>query len=72
MKKLYTENQYVHYSKLLEDMANEDDMFASYGIHLEIKHWLKEGSVSSQAVEQMDQRMEDEFMGKRPELKRIK
>lgn len=60
MKKLYTEQQYREYSKLMEKMANLDDMFEGVNIHFEIKEWLESNKISEAALIQMDKRMEQE------------
>jgi len=72
MKKLYTEEQYEKYCELLGEMANEDDMTIGFGIHLEIEDYFKKNRISRQARDQMDERLEKEADGERPELKRIK
>lgn len=62
MKKLYTEAQYREYSNLLEKMANEDDILEGFNIHVEIEDWIVSNKLSEIVMNQMDDRMEKEFM----------
>ena len=60
MKKLYTEKQYREYAKLMDMMANNDDMLLGMDIHVKITDWLIDNHISAEAEAQMDERMEKE------------
>jgi hypothetical protein len=72
MKKLYSEEKYNTYCEFLDKQANEDDIATNYQIYLQMKQWIKDNKIPEIVIDQMDQRLEDEAMVKKPELKRIK
>lgn len=76
MKKLYTEIQYREYLKLMDRMANCDDIIKGAYIHEEINKWLIDNHISIEIEEQMNKRMEkeceDEMNGVKKEGKVIK
>lgn len=61
MKKLYSEKQYREYTKLMEKMANIDDIIEGANIHIKIQEWLADNHISEETEAQMDMRMEQEF-----------
>jgi hypothetical protein len=70
MKKLYTEKQYNEYCEHLDKIANEDLLMENVNAYLDLKDW--ETTISTAALKQMEERVEKEFNGEIPELKRIK
>lgn len=62
MKKLYTEQQYRIYEKFMDRIANADDIVEGLFIDDELKQWLSDSKISQIAEEQMEKRLEEEFI----------
>jgi hypothetical protein len=59
-QKKYTEEQYKKYCEFNSAIANADDMVKGAWIFCDMEDWIYNEHLSSQAIEQMDQRMEIE------------
>jgi hypothetical protein len=62
MKKLYKEQQYREYENFMDRIANTDDMLDGFYIHQELKQWIIDNSLPEVAIEQMDKRLEEDFV----------
>ena len=62
MKKLYTEKQYRDYEKFMERLSKTDDILEGLYISDEFKQWISDNKISPLAEEQMDKRLEEEFL----------
>lgn len=62
MKKLYKEQQYREYENFMDRIANTDDIMEGYNVHLELNEWIKDNNLLEIAIEQMDKRLEEEFI----------
>lgn len=58
--RLYTENQFDKYCKMMWHMANEDDILRNLAIQCGIKNWIQDNNISKEALVQMDNRIEKE------------
>lgn len=61
MSKNYTELQYKQYLKHMEKIG-VDDIEKGFLAHLDYRDWIKENRISEKAINEMDARLEKDFI----------